>query len=89
MIFIRLNFIFKGSNGTSNYTNKYNFSKSSGYYEPGVFVVEVFIVILVLTLWLISIILCLAKYKKLRTLEPISQPYNINPMRIEQGNFMI
>jgi hypothetical protein len=25
----------------------------------------------------------------LRTLEPISQPYNINPMRIEQGNFMI
>ncbi|CAF0720887.1 unnamed protein product [Brachionus calyciflorus] len=45
---------------------------------------ELCLILIVLTLWLLSILLCLSKYQKLRTIPPMLPPYSNEPMHIEE-----
>ena len=45
---------------------------------------ELALILIVLCLWLLSIMLCLSKYQKLRTIPPILPPYSSEPMHIEE-----
>ncbi|RMZ98433.1 hypothetical protein BpHYR1_053603 [Brachionus plicatilis] len=44
---------------------------------------ELLLILVVLSLWLLSILLCLSKYQKLRSIPPMLPPYSSEPMHIE------
>lgn len=47
---------------------------------------ELALLILIFSIWIFSIMLCFNRYSKLRTLQPMLQPYNRGPMHIEDSN---
>lgn len=49
---------------------------------------ELALILLVIVLWITSIMLCMNKYKKLRSLEPMIPAYNSGPSHIEDSTII-